>query len=122
MEEDMEGALGSVKATLALVEFVWTEMVGTWSPLALFTDSLPREAMSLCWALGRLQLGLGKMERVGEWETVESEPMFFYGNQLWQVCLVVWTRLWGFLPDGHCPSSSLLLMMMDMGEEVTRRD
>lgn len=54
----MVGTLGSVKATLALVEFVWTEMVGTWSPLASFTDSLLREAMSLCWALGRLQLGL----------------------------------------------------------------
>lgn len=56
----MVGTLGSVKATLALVEFVWTEVVGTWSPLASFTDSLPREATSL-WALGRLQLGL-------EWE------------------------------------------------------
>lgn len=58
MEEDVEGTLGPVKATLALVEFVWTEMVGTWSPLASLTDSLPREAVSLCWALGRLQLGL----------------------------------------------------------------
>lgn len=47
MEEDMEGTPGSVKATLALVELVWTEMIGTWSPLASLTASLPRVVVSL---------------------------------------------------------------------------
>lgn len=40
VEEDLDRMLRLVKATLAVVELVWTEMVGIWFPLASFTIHL----------------------------------------------------------------------------------
>lgn len=103
MEEDMEGTPGSVKATLALVEPVWTKMVGTYMVSTSLTHFQPsRDGCESLLCTEETATGPGeggKKELVGSGRQCEQNHVLLRNS-----ALAGWHSGLGqvFLPTGYC--------------------